>query len=127
MEKEKVIQYWRESAQRDLGAARDLIKLKHYNWALFVYHLAIEKLLKGQLVKSDKEIPPIHKLVRLAELSGLKITGEDRDNLLVITDFNLEARYDDYKENFYRKATKEFTQKWSDICERIYLWIDKQF
>ena len=127
MEKEKVIQYWRESAQRDLGAARDLIKLKHYNWALFVYHLAIEKLLKGLLVKSDKEIPPIHKLVRLAELSGLKITGEDRDNLLVITDFNLEARYDDYKENFYRKATKEFTQKWSDICERIYLWIDKQF
>ena len=64
MEKEKVIQYWRESAQRDLGAARDLIKLKHYNWALFIYHLAIEKLLKGQLVKSDKEIPAIHKLVR---------------------------------------------------------------
>ena len=127
MEKEKVITYWRDSAQRDVKAARDLIRSKHYHWALFVYHLAIEKLLKGLLVKSDKEIPAIHKLVRLAELSGLKITGEDRDNLLVITDFNLEARYDDYKENFYHKATKEFTQKWSDICERMYLWIDKQF
>jgi len=40
--------------------------------------------------------------------------------------FNLDARYEDYKEEFYKKATKKYTLKWINIAERIYQWLKKQ-
>lgn len=42
-----------------------------------------------------------------------------------ITTFNIEARYDDYKLSFYKKANKEYAEEWSEICEKIYLSIKK--
>ena len=42
MDAQKIIKYWKESAERDFNVAKALLKLKHYDSCLFFSHLAIE-------------------------------------------------------------------------------------
>ncbi|HCS78702.1 TPA: DNA-binding protein [Patescibacteria group bacterium] len=103
-----------------------LQKLKHYDWSLFFWHLALEKILKGLITKHEKIPPPVHRLDKLALLAEIKLTSEQVDQLKEISSFNLEARYDDYKHKFYKKATKEFALRWIKICGGFYLWLLKK-
>lgn len=122
----KRIQYWHEAALRDRETAQSLKDLKRYDWSLFIYHLAIEKLLKALVVQAERTPPPIHQLNRLAELAGLKITPMYQEWLTEITDYNIEARYDDEKMSFYQKATGGYTRAWHQKCNEIFLWLEKQ-
>ncbi len=127
MEREEIIKAWLESAERNITTARDLIRLKHYDWALFLGQLALEKLLKSVVTKAQNDSPPYtHNLVKLAELSNLKFSEEDLENLAQITKYNVQARYDDIKYQLYRMATIEYTEEWFTKIERIYSWI-KQY
>ena len=128
MAKEEVINYWRESAQKDRQVVGDMLKSKHNDWALFVWHLTIEKLLKGLLVKEEKDVIFTHNLFRLAtELEKVKLPQEHLEWLKEITTFNIEARYNSYKLEFYKKATDEYTGKWANNCEEIYQWLVKKY
>lgn len=40
-----------------------------------------------------------------------------------ITTFNLNARYDDYKKEFYKLCTQEFAQNWIEKIKILRLWI----
>ncbi len=40
-----------------------------------------------------------------------------------ITRFNIKARYDDYKQNFYKLCTDEFTKEWIEKIKDCRLWI----
>ena len=40
--------------------------------------------------------------------------------------FNINARYDDYKQEFYKKCTPEFTEQWIDNIGVLRLWIKEQ-
>jgi len=128
LEKEEVVAYWKESARKDRQVVKDMLKSKHNDWALFIWHLAIEKLLKGLLVKEEKEVIFTHNLFRLAmELEEINFSEEHLEWLKEITTFNLEARYNSYKFEFYKKATDEYTKKWDSRCEEIYQWLLKKF
>lgn len=121
----KVVQFWHESARRDRATAESLYKLKHYDWSLFVFHLALEKFLKALIVQAGTVPPPTHDLERLAELAQLDLSNEKRDQLNTITGFNIEARYPEEKKALYQQATPEFTQQWHNICQELFLWIEK--
>ena len=124
MEQEEIIEAWLESAERNLATARDLIESKHYDWGLFIGQLALEKLLKSVVTKAQNDSPPYtHNLVKLAELSSIKFSEEDLENLAQITKYNVQARYDDIKYQLYKMATKEYTEEWFTKIERIYSWI----
>ncbi len=41
--------YWFVSAEETKKTAEDTLTLKHYDWALFFWHLTIEKHSKGLL------------------------------------------------------------------------------
>ena len=76
MTKKIAVTRWRESALRNLTVARGMFDLGHYDWALFIGQLALEKLLKGLYTKKANASPPyIHDLAKLAVLSGLKMTA----------------------------------------------------
>ncbi|MEK9178981.1 MAG: HEPN domain-containing protein [Patescibacteria group bacterium] len=107
-------------ASKDIQTAEDLFKLKHFDWALFIWHLAIEKVLKAKILSVGTEVIYTHKLARLAELTSMSFTVEEKEQLNEITTFNIEARYDDYKLTFYKKATLEYSQKWIVICKHLY-------
>ncbi|MBU1199962.1 HEPN domain-containing protein [Patescibacteria group bacterium] len=117
------VKYWLESGNRNLKSANRLVKQEHYDWGLFVGQLALEKLLKGIITKKeDKSPPPIHDLAKLAEITKIKFTQTQLKQLNEITTFNIEARYDSYKLAFYKKATRQYSQKWLKIINQLATW-----
>jgi hypothetical protein len=67
--------------------------------------------------------PFTHNLYRLAELSNLELSEEQTDWLYRITTFDLNARYDDYKKEFYTLCTPEFTEEWTNKIKILQQWI----
>jgi HEPN domain-containing protein len=102
----------------------DLFDTGNYNWALFIGHLVIEKLLKACYVNAREDFPPlIHDLRRIGEKASISF-GEDREIIIeTISQFNIRARYDDYKQEFYRLCTREYAAEWIEKIKMIRIWI----
>ena len=110
---EKITKNWIDTSEDDNQTMLSLFNSKSYGWCLFLGHITIEKLLKAYYVRKNKKHAPFtHNLYRLAELNELNLTEELSDWLDKITAFNLNARYDDYKSEFYALCTEEFAKKW---------------
>jgi HEPN domain-containing protein len=123
---EKFVQYWRETSDKDYRTMQNLLKSGDNSWALFLGHLVLEKLLKAHYVKNLQKHPIFtHNLLRLVKESGLVINTETEEWLDDISTFNINARYDNYKQDFYRLCTKEFTKIWSERIEKLRQWLIK--
>lgn len=118
--------HWIESSLEDQETMQILFDSKKYAWALFIGHISIEKLLKAIYVsKFSHNAPFTHNLYRLAEQCKLEINDEIADKLDFITTFNIEARYDDYKKEFFSQCTPEFTEKWINNIKGLIQWLMK--
>ena len=62
-------------------------------------------------------------VLALAEKCNLDLTDEQVEKLQIITQFNISARYDDYKESFYQKCTDEYTEKQVKNIEEVRTWL----
>lgn len=121
---DKLIKYWTDSSDNDYQVMKDLYKTKHYHWSLFIGHLVIEKLSKAVYLKKQKKYPPlIHDVRRILEKAEVTLTEEQIITCDTISRFNINARYDDYKQQFYQLCTKEFTAKWIDEINNTIKWI----
>jgi HEPN domain-containing protein len=124
MTKKEHIEYWINSADNDLRASQNLFLSGNYDWSLFLAHLVLEKALKALYVSTIDDVPPkIHNLVRLAERSGIKFESEQLQYLDFVNSFNIEARYPDYKQEFYKIVTKEFAEENLNKIVEYYQWI----
>ena len=124
MEKEQHIEYWLSLAVHDIDVAETLFQNKKYDWCLFIGHLVIEKVLKAFYVKNKDEFPPkTHNLVRLAEDTSLFLSEEQKQFLMELNRFNIEARYPDYKQSFYKLCTEEFTEEYFTKIKELYKWL----
>ncbi|NCQ18187.1 MAG: HEPN domain-containing protein [Ignavibacteria bacterium] len=125
MTKEEHIQYWLDSAYEDFEAAKEIIannRRKHF--ALFLGHLYIEKLLKALFVKQFDQVPPYkHDLYILASKCGIVLTNVQIENLKIINEFNIQARYPDYKNDFYKKCTNDFVHREIERIKETAKWI----
>ena len=65
----------------------------------------------------------LHDLRRLAKLSGIEFDENYKILLDTITTFNLNARYDDYKQEFYKKCTSGYAEIWVTNIKTIREWI----
>lgn len=84
----------------------------------------IEKLLKAYYVKVKSDYPPfIHNLLRLAEKADLILPDDKKEQLVTITAFNINARYDNYKMSFKKQCTPEFTEERIDKLKELRSWI----
>ncbi len=127
MDKKERIEYWLNSAARDFDVADILLQNKKYDWCLFIGHLVIEKVLKAFYVRDTGESPPwIHNLVRLAENTTLPLSDEQKQFLMELNRFNIEARYPNYKQSFYKLCTKEFTEEYFTKIKEMYKWLLSQ-
>lgn len=128
MKKDEIIKYWLDSSDIDFKAMDSLFNNGHYVWTLFVGHLVIEKLLKAYYVKVvDNNVPQIHHLLQIAERAGLALSDSQKDFLLEVTTFNLKARYPDYKQRFYKKATKNFAEDYMNKIKEFRTWLLKKY
>lgn len=123
---DKIVKHWIETSDDDFETMLILFNSKSYEWSLFLGHISTEKLLKALYVKKLKRHAPFtHNLYRLGELTGLEMTDEYADWLDEITSFNLNARYDDYKKEFYKLCTPDYTKSWIEKIKTIRTWIKK--
>jgi len=124
---DKIVQHWLDSADKNHDTMIHLVDSKDYSWALFLGHLVIEKTLKALYVKRhQKHAIFSHDLLRLSNKIDLELSEDFEEWLDEITTFNLNARYDNYKQDFYQLCTKEFADTWLDRIEKIRLWLRNQ-
>jgi HEPN domain-containing protein len=119
------IKYWLNSADHDLDTAESLFSTGKYDWCLFLGHLVLEKGLKAFYVKdNENRMPPkIHNLVKLAEKTTIPLNAELKLFLDEVNDFNLEVRYPEYKQEFYKICTMKFTEEYLNKIKEHYKWI----
>ena len=121
-----LMNYWIKSSDNDYGVMLDLKERKRNTYCLFFGQLLIEKLLKAYYAKINKNAPyapKTHELAYLANKVNLKLTEEQEDMLETISDFNMEARYGDYKYTFELKCTDEYTEYWIENIKELREWL----
>lgn len=124
---EKIFNHWIGTSEKDSTTMMHLYNAKDYHWALFIRHLVLEKLLKACVVKRTSDHAPFtHDLTKLAKASGIEFTEEYLDWLDTISTFNMNARYDSYKEAFYKKCTFGFTTEWIEKIKILQSWIKEK-
>jgi len=113
--------HWRDSAQNDLKTMKVLFGGKRYSDSLFYGHIVLEKILKAFVILETKKEPPkIHNLIRLVEPANLDLDDENLKYFATVNNFNIRARYDDYKNDFYKICTKGYVTENSVKIVKIY-------
>jgi HEPN domain-containing protein len=121
---DKTYKHWFITSDKDFVTMINLFHSKDYHWSLFIGHIVIERLLKAAVVKQISDHAPFtHDLTKLAKLSGLSFSEEQLDWLDTISTFNMNARYDSYKDAFFKKCTFIFTTEWIDKIKLLQSWI----
>lgn len=121
---EKTINYWLEGADYDMGVAEALYKKRKYPYALFMGHLALEKVLKAVVVKTThKHAPYTHSLEKLARKSKIDTPKQTQVKLREFMEFHLEARYPDEQKAFYKKCSRSYTKGKLQEIKEIFEWL----
>ena len=120
------IAYWLDIADEDLGVAEDLYKVKRWLYVAFMCHQCIEKTLKAYWCATQPDGPPYtHNHKRLADGCGLYglMTDEQKDFLNTITNYNIQARYPEDKEDLYHTLTPQACQDMINETKQMTQWI----
>lgn len=51
------------------------------------------------------------------------MSEKQKDLLDILTTFNINARYADYKRSFYKKSTEEYTEKYIEKIKEMRIWL----
>ncbi len=123
----KTIKYWLDGAEYDMDVAKALYEKAKYPYAMFMGHLAIEKLLKALVVKNTKgQAPYTHSLSVLADKLGFEVPLKIRKSLIRFMEFHFEARYPEEQKKFYKKCTKQFAGKKMKEIKEVFIWLKKK-
>ena len=123
-----LMNYWVKSSDRDYESMKKNFETEQYTWSLFIGHLMLEKLLKAIYAKvnSNNPYPPkIHNLNILAEKCNIKLDERKARILFTCNSFNISARYEDYKNEFYERCTKEYTSEQIANIDEVREWLKK--
>jgi len=128
MDSKEHIKYWLDGAAHDWDTAQSLFSSGKYDWCLFVGHLVLEKTLKALFIQdNNNQLPPkTHNLVKLSRCTNVQLAEKQEVLLDEVNDFNLEARYPQYKSEFYKKCTNEFTESYYCKIDEMMKWLQSQ-
>jgi HEPN domain-containing protein len=121
---------WLEIVNEDLSVAEDLYKTGHWLYVAFMCHQVIEKTLKSYwCVCRDDDPPFIHDHKRLAEGCGLytKMDDGQKDFLTTIRQMNIEARYQEYKDEVATALNKEKAAEILEYTKQMHSWILQKY
>lgn len=125
----ELMEHWIESSDNDYDVMMTLYNGEKYSWCLFLGHLVLEKLIKAIYAKNNPASPYAvkkHDLLFLANKSNINLDDDKKAKLDLITTFNMNARYEDYKKDFSSKCTKEYTDKQVSTIEEMRAWLKTQ-
>ncbi len=120
------VAYWLDIADYDAETAETLYNGGRCLYVAFMCHQTIEKTLKAYWCGTMSDDPPFtHNHMRLATGCGLydRMSEEQKDFLDTITNYNIEARYPEDKEELSRRLTKQHCRAIIDDTKRLVQWI----
>lgn len=121
-----LLRHWSKMADYDMKTAQSMFNAKRYPYALFMCHLSIEKLLKAIIVRQTNEHAPYtHNLIELGKNTKIDFSEEYKNLLADLKEFNLEARYPEWKKDFYKKANNSYTKKYLLETKSLFKWLQK--
>ena len=121
MTQKQALNLWLAGANDAFDTAKKLYSAKKFDHCLFFVHLALEKILKAvYLSRKNSAPPPIHNLTKLAKTCDFYLSEIEIKQLDEISKFNVSARYDDIKLQFYKKATNLYAETWLGLAEKFY-------
>jgi HEPN domain-containing protein len=122
---QKQIQYWRSSAEEDWQVALELADLGRPRHSLFFAHLALEKTLKAHICRATNDLAPrIHPLLRLVELTELRLSQAQRNFLARFDRYQLEGRYPDL---LLPIPDDETTTEELSMAREMLQWLNQKF
>ena len=117
----KIIKYWQKTAEHDYEIMLYLFKGKKYPESLFYGHIVLEKILKGLVVQeTKKQALYTHDLIRLREIAKLELSQDEMKFLNKVNEFNIRARYPEYKLQFYKQCDRKYTKNYFDEIVKLY-------
>ena len=117
---------WLDIVTEDLSVAELLFNNGHWLYTGFMCHQVIEKTLKAYwCVCRDDDPPYLHDHERIAKGCGLytKMSEEQKDFLEGIKRMNIEARYQEIKDEVARTLNREKTGWILDQTKQLSKWI----
>ncbi|MFH1900331.1 MAG: HEPN domain-containing protein [Patescibacteria group bacterium] len=118
----ELISYWFTTSEHSYKTMLGLFDIKRYSDSLFFGHIVLEKILKACAVKQTREQAPYtHDLLQLSELANIDLLNKEIDLLDKMNDFNIRARYPDFKFKFYKKYNnKKYVKKYLEDAVKLY-------
>ena len=121
---------WLRIVTEDMSVAEDLFKTGHWLYVAFMCHQVVEKTLKAYWCISREDDPPfIHDHKRIAEGCGLYTKMDENQKLFLSTirQMNIEARYQEYKDDLAQYLNKERAQEILTTTKQLHKWILQRF
>ncbi len=127
----EILKKWILFAEADLDAARRLFhspKPTQWTYLLILWHChqVIEKALKMIVIKKGKELIKIHDLPKLAKISEIILSEDQKTFLNNLNTFYLRPRYPDMLYLPLPKPNKKFTENYLEKTNKLFLWLQKQ-
>lgn len=122
---DKIVEHWVERAEYDLGTAKAMLETARYLYVAYMSQQTVEKLLKAIIAQQNKENFPIHNLIRLAEIAGIRndLNNEQVAFLAELTPYSIEARYGNYKERLSEIINEEQAKAVYVKTKEIFQWL----
>jgi HEPN domain-containing protein len=128
MTKNDHIEFWTQLAKEDWDYALFAKQAGRNIPSLFFFHLSIEKLLKALWVKANiSDTPPFtHDLKKIAGETEIVFSAEMLDELSIVNDWNIEARYPDFKRRLYNTANADYMNHHFPKLNALYQCIQEE-
>lgn len=125
MDLKDIEKYWIETADDALDSADKLFEQGKYVHSMFFLHLALEKMIKALYVNLNKQEAPFgHSLhVLISKINDVTPDEEQMKFFTMVSTFNIQARYNDYKKSFYKSCTREFSHKYLSAGKEAMQWL----
>jgi len=119
------VDHWLRGSVQGMKSMRLLMKGNQRVFAMFAGHLALEKMLKALCAVRGNPNAWGHDLLRLANIAGLgqSLSFAQKTELSTITGFNIEGRYNDYRNNFEKQCTEAFVRTWASTITVWYKYL----
>lgn len=120
----EIVKFWRQGAEEAIQNADAMLERGSFAYALFFGNLAIEKLLKSQVIEiTDDHAPRTHDLLYLVGLAKIDLSKGQEKFLVEIGKFNVEGRYPEEKFAIGKLLDRETTIQYLSKIKTIFSWL----
>ena len=120
----KATERWLVQVDYDLETAGHMVTTGRYIYAIFMCHLALEKMLKAVISEETQTLPPrTHNLIDLARRAKLAPSAEHQEFIGKLADASVATRYPEDLSELLPQYPEAVTQEYLKSTKEVIAWI----